>query len=277
MPSAFISYAREDESAAKVLEAGLQENGISVWRDQQSLQAGQDWPEALGEAIAAQDYFVLLWSAHAQGSNFVKREWNSAFAQNKPILPVRLDGTPLPHSLRAVHSLEGEDLQEIIPKIVSAIHQQPIPAQSFPAQTLTKKTRHLEPWHKWVGTLAVLCTILAVGYTFYKDTAQTQGADNSRTQTPKSALLHVVGKIKNQKNAPISDVKVVLTSLTDPTLESTTHTNDNGRYDFEVKGIEGQEVQVEATKPCFSPASKTTFLGNTGFTFKMKGDLTCEN
>lgn len=277
MPSAFISYAREDGSAAKVLEAGLQENGISVWRDQQSLQAGQDWPEALGEAIAAQDCFVLLWSAHAHGSNFVKREWNSAFAQNKPILPVRLDGTPLPPSLRAVHSLEGEDLQEIIPKIVAAIDQQPTPAQSSYRPTLSKKTRHLEPWHKWVGTLAALCTILAVGYTFYKDNAQIHNAEKNRTQTPKTALLHVAGKIKNQKNAPISGVKVVLTSLADPTLESTTHTNDNGRYNFEVKGIEGQEVQVEATKLCFKPANKTTFLGNTGFTFKMKGDLTCEN
>ena len=277
MPSAFISYAREDESAAKILEAGLQEKGIDVWRDQQSLQAGQDWPEALGEAIAAQDNFVLLWSVHAHGSPFVKREWNSAFAQNKPILPVRLDGTPLPPSLQAVHSLAGEALQEIVPQIVAAINQQPTPTQSSPAQTLSKKPRHLERWHKWVGTLAALCTILVVGYTFYKDTAQTRDTENSRTQTPKTALLHVTGKIKDQKNAPISGVNVVLTSLADPTLESTTHTKDNGRYDFEVKGIEGQEVQVEATKPCFSPARKTTFLGNTGFTLKMKGDLTCEN
>ena len=40
----------------------LRAHGITVWRDQDSLYGGQNWPKAIGEAIAAHDVLLLVWS-----------------------------------------------------------------------------------------------------------------------------------------------------------------------------------------------------------------------
>ena len=46
MPSVFVSYARDDLDVVQQLAQGLMERGVSVWRDQDSLYAGQKWPKA---------------------------------------------------------------------------------------------------------------------------------------------------------------------------------------------------------------------------------------
>jgi hypothetical protein len=42
---------------------------------------------AIGEAIAAHDHVMLLWSKTAAQSHFVEFEWNTAVALRKTILP----------------------------------------------------------------------------------------------------------------------------------------------------------------------------------------------
>ena len=83
MTGLFISYAREDQDTAKKLEDLLQGHGIHVWRDRESIYAGQQWPKAIGEGIANQKIFLLLWSKNAEGSHFVEFEWNTALALHK--------------------------------------------------------------------------------------------------------------------------------------------------------------------------------------------------
>ncbi|GJL63607.1 MAG: hypothetical protein NPIRA04_22610 [Nitrospirales bacterium] len=80
MPSVFLSYASQDEAYAKSLEQGLTEHGITVWRDKTNLHAGERWPKRLGEAMADQNFFLLLWSHAAAQSDFVELEWNIAMA-----------------------------------------------------------------------------------------------------------------------------------------------------------------------------------------------------
>lgn len=108
LPKVFISYARADAQDVDALDAALRQAGVTVWRDQDKLYAGQRWPKALGAAIAAQDAVVLMWSRAAADSEFVELEWCTAVALKKPILPVLLDGTPLPPSLSAIHAIESE-------------------------------------------------------------------------------------------------------------------------------------------------------------------------
>lgn len=47
--SVFVSYSREDISVVKTLESALVSNGISVWRDQEGICTGQQWPKAIGQ------------------------------------------------------------------------------------------------------------------------------------------------------------------------------------------------------------------------------------
>ena len=138
MPSVFVSYATADRPIAEQLSALLADQEIhgqkiSVWRDQEQLYGGQKWPKALGEAIAGQDYFLLLWSQRAAQSHFVEFEWNTAIALKKPIIPCLLDTAPLPPSLAADQGIVVEEPERAFSKILAAFHRQPAPKD--PART----------------------------------------------------------------------------------------------------------------------------------------------
>ena len=133
MPRVFISYTRHDLSAVQQLERALQAQGIVVWRDQEGIYGGQQWPKAIGEAIAAHDYVLLVWSKSAAQSHFVEFEWNSAIALRKTILPCLLDDTPLPPSLKAINAVDVRQLDDALPRILHAL-QQPLPVPD-PART----------------------------------------------------------------------------------------------------------------------------------------------
>ncbi|MCH7755390.1 toll/interleukin-1 receptor domain-containing protein [candidate division KSB1 bacterium] len=90
-PAVFMSYARQDLGLAKKFERALAERGFSVWRDQESIYAGENWPKAIGEAISSQNYVLLFWSRNAGKSHFVEFEWTTAIALRKSILPCLLE------------------------------------------------------------------------------------------------------------------------------------------------------------------------------------------
>jgi TIR domain len=133
MPRVFISYTRHDLNPVQQIERALQTQDIAVWRDQESIYGGQQWPKAIGEAIAAHDYVLLVWSNSAAQSHFVEFEWNSAIALRKTILPCLLDDTPLPPALRAINAIDVRQLDDALPRILHAL-QQPLPAPD-PART----------------------------------------------------------------------------------------------------------------------------------------------
>ena len=133
MPRVFISYTRHDLNPVKKIERSLQAHDIAVWRDQESIYGGQQWPKAIGEAIAAHDYVLLVWSKSAAQSHFVEFEWNSAIALRKTILPCLLDDTPLPPALSAVNAIDVRQLDDALPRILHAL-QQPLPTPD-PART----------------------------------------------------------------------------------------------------------------------------------------------
>ena len=115
MPSVFLSYARDDREVVQQLAQGLMERGVSVWRDQEKLYAGQKWPKALGEAIASHDAFLLVWSKHSAASEYVELEWCTAVALKKTILPWLLDDTPLPSSITSYHLHLTKGVRRVTP------------------------------------------------------------------------------------------------------------------------------------------------------------------
>jgi hypothetical protein len=127
MPRVFISYARHDLIPVQQMERALQAHDLIVWRDQENIYGGQQWPKAIGEAIAAHDYVLLVWSKSAAQSHFVEFEWNSAIALRKTILPCLLDDTPLPPALSAINAIDARQLDDAFPRILHAL-QQPVPA-----------------------------------------------------------------------------------------------------------------------------------------------------
>jgi len=121
MPTVFLSYSRSNLEEARRIEQLLTGHGITVWRDQERLQVGRRWPKALGEAIAASDVLLLLWSRSAAESEFIELEWCTALALKKLVLPCLLDDAPIPQSLAAVEAVQLRDIQGAIGKIVAAV------------------------------------------------------------------------------------------------------------------------------------------------------------
>jgi hypothetical protein len=51
-PGVFICYERKDLPSAQNLEKNFLAEGFQVWRDQGSIEPGEHWPDAIGQAIA---------------------------------------------------------------------------------------------------------------------------------------------------------------------------------------------------------------------------------
>ena len=110
----FVSYAREDQVPVTLLVAFLRAAGFEVWFDKDSLHAGQDWRTVIEEEIARARLLVICLSKSAvDKTGFVQKEMRLALqqAELRPpskvyIIPVSLDGVPVPKSLEHLHVLD---------------------------------------------------------------------------------------------------------------------------------------------------------------------------
>jgi TIR domain-containing protein len=94
---AFISHSGKNTAQAETIEAGL--GAMRVWLDRSEIRLGALLGRELLANIRASRGLVLVWSKHAAQSPWVQSEWIAAANLGKPIVPVRLDKTPLPQSL----------------------------------------------------------------------------------------------------------------------------------------------------------------------------------
>ena len=113
----FLSYAREDLSAAQSLAAVLRAAGVEVWFDQAELQGGDAWDRKIREEIDACALFVPIISKNteARSKGYFRLEWKLAVDQTHLIkegvpflVPVVLDDTlepisGVPAEFRRVH------------------------------------------------------------------------------------------------------------------------------------------------------------------------------
>ncbi|MCS4432871.1 TIR domain-containing protein [Aquiflexum gelatinilyticum] len=136
--SIFLSYSRDDYKSVQQIQTLLREKGIMVWIDQESIYAGENWPKAIGEGIAKQSKFMLLWSKHAAKSHFVEFEWNTALALKKKIIPVLLDTTPLPPTLISIQAIEYALLSNSLHFIKKKLDQI-VPHQIYSQQEVLDK------------------------------------------------------------------------------------------------------------------------------------------
>jgi hypothetical protein len=95
----FISYAREDKDIARKLYQDLKSAGVEPWMDEYDLLVGQNWKNAITNAIEQSDFFLALLSSRSLSKRgYVQKELRRAVSvlEEMPptdvyILPVRLD------------------------------------------------------------------------------------------------------------------------------------------------------------------------------------------
>ena len=73
MADVFLSYAREDEARARIVAAGLESRGWSVFWDRR-IPTGHDFGEYIQQQINTARCIVVLWSKASVASRFVRDE-----------------------------------------------------------------------------------------------------------------------------------------------------------------------------------------------------------
>ena len=111
MSHVFISYARPDEDLAALVAESLREGGFEVWRDDE-LPAHRSYGEVIEERINGAGAVVVLWSAEAAKSQWVRAEADKARTA-LTLVQASLDGTvpPLPFNQIQCADLKGWDGQ----------------------------------------------------------------------------------------------------------------------------------------------------------------------
>jgi TolB-like protein len=107
MSDVFISYARSTAPQAQRLSGALQALGYSVWLDDQ-LPAHRAYTEVIEERLRAARSVVVVWSADAKKSDWVRAEADVAREAGK-LVQVTVDGSlpPLPFSQIQCADLTG--------------------------------------------------------------------------------------------------------------------------------------------------------------------------
>ena len=111
MGHVFVSYARSDEDLAAEVADGLREAGYEVWRDDE-LPAHRAYAEVIEERIKGASAVVVLWSAEAAKSQWVRAEADTARSA-LTLVQATLDGTipPLPFNQIQCADLKSWDGQ----------------------------------------------------------------------------------------------------------------------------------------------------------------------
>lgn len=91
MPDVFISYARPSEGQAKQVEQALRDAGYAVWRDA-DLPAHRSYAEVIEERLKAAKAVLVLWSAEATRSQWVRAEADAA-REAGTLIQASVDGT----------------------------------------------------------------------------------------------------------------------------------------------------------------------------------------
>lgn len=90
----FISYSSKDKITADAICHVLESHGLKCWIAPRDIPAGCEYGDLIDEAIKHAKTVVVIFSAAASSSNWVKAELNVAFEEHKDIVPFRIDATP---------------------------------------------------------------------------------------------------------------------------------------------------------------------------------------
>jgi adenylate cyclase len=107
MADVFVSYARPDEPQAKRVAEALRDAGFSVWRDDQ-LPAHRAYADVIQERLTASKAVIVLWSADAANSQWVRAEADVG-RHARTLIQASLDDTipPIPFNQIQCASLAG--------------------------------------------------------------------------------------------------------------------------------------------------------------------------
>ena len=91
----FISYSRKDTKIAEEICSALTDAGLTFFIDKEGIEAGQNFPQVLAEAVDSATVFLFLASQNSFKSKFTRGEVTYAFnhKHSGTIIPYIIDGS----------------------------------------------------------------------------------------------------------------------------------------------------------------------------------------
>jgi adenylate cyclase len=96
----FVSYSRQDNDKVMELTAKLRSAGVRMWMDVRNIDGAAMWGEEIVNALAKSKVMLLLVSRSAVASQNVVKEVLLASERKGHILPIDLEPTEIPVSLK---------------------------------------------------------------------------------------------------------------------------------------------------------------------------------
>lgn len=132
----FVSYSHADEALVDPVVKLLSVNDALVFQDKKSIPPGKRWRNEIARALAGARLVVVFWCDHSHRSTEVAAEWRAALDQDKDLLPVLLDATPLPPELGEYQwvdfrSTVGPAHGAAIPEVAPAPRARPVRGWTF--------------------------------------------------------------------------------------------------------------------------------------------------
>ena len=137
MSEVFISYARSTETQARQIAEALQSLGYGVWRDDE-LPAHRAYSEVIEERLKAASAVLVIWSAEAAKSQWVRAEADLA-REAGTLVQLTIDGTAPPMPFNQIHSADlsawsGEAKGAGWRKVLASINELVGPLATAPGQ-----------------------------------------------------------------------------------------------------------------------------------------------
>lgn len=95
----FLSHSNVDKVFADAICHRLEAADIRCWVAPRDIRPGEDWAEAIINAMDQASMLVLIFSASANASPQVRREVERAVNKGLMVLPFRIENVPLSKSL----------------------------------------------------------------------------------------------------------------------------------------------------------------------------------
>jgi adenylate cyclase len=134
MSDIFISYSRKDSEQALSLAERLRGEGMSVWIDQQGIEAAASWSKEIVHAIDECCTVIVLLSASSTVSQNVAKEISIACDANKQVLPVALDdlSNELRYHLAGIQRVAYSEFASIMQALlISGVTSSTIPEKAL--------------------------------------------------------------------------------------------------------------------------------------------------
>jgi len=179
MHKVFISYSSKDvESANKVLHY-FEQNGLACWMAPRDIKPGAIYAQAILDAIAQSQVFLIIYSKHAQDSVQVQRETDRAVNAKLLILPLLIEVIkpqgPMEYYLCNTHWLSctenfDQGLELALETINQSCHEQE--AKSRPRSEVKKvqaKSKAKAPAKKnTISPFSIIVAVLLIFLLAYK-------------------------------------------------------------------------------------------------------------